>query len=164
VELVADLLAWLEGSELGRAMRASGVWTYGIVNMVHILGVSSLFGAALIIDLRLLGAFRRVPIGVLAGPTVPVATTGFVIAAASGVCMLATNATEYVANPFLLVKFAAIIVGLLNVMALFALPAWRNRRLREPTKRELGQLAAAGFVSLVSWLTAVGAGRMIGYW
>jgi hypothetical protein len=164
VELVADLLAWLEGSALGLAMRGFGVWTYGLVNLVHILGVASLFGSALLIDLRLLGAFRRVPIGVLAGPTVALATTGFVVAAASGVCMLAANATEYVANPFLLVKFAAIIVGLLNAALLFALPAWRNRRLREPTAPERWQLAIAGGISLVSWLTAVGAGRMIGYW
>ena len=38
-------LAWLESSMLGHAMRNSGVWTYGVVNLGHILGVATLFGA-----------------------------------------------------------------------------------------------------------------------
>jgi hypothetical protein len=161
---VSDFLAWLEGSALGHAMRGSGVWTYGVVNLAHILGVSSLFGSVLLLDLRLLGLWRRVPIAILAGPTVPVAAAGFALAAASGVCLLATNATEYRGNPFLLIKFPAIALGLLNVVVLNRLPVWRTRRLREPTAHERRQLTIAGGLSLASWLTAVAAGRMIGYW
>ena len=54
-----DLMSWLEGSALGYAMRHSGPWTYAIVNLAHILGVSSLFGSLVILDLRLLGAWIR---------------------------------------------------------------------------------------------------------
>ena len=43
-----DLMSWLEGSALGYAMRHSGPWTYAIVNLAHILGVSSLFGSLVI--------------------------------------------------------------------------------------------------------------------
>ena len=56
----AALLAWLESSALGHAMRESGVWTYGLVNLTHILGVSSLFGSVLVLDLRLLELWRGV--------------------------------------------------------------------------------------------------------
>ncbi len=145
-------------------MRESGVWTYGLVNLVHILGVASLFGSVLLMDLRLLGAWPRVPIWAVSRPTSRVAATGLLVAGASGACMLATNATEYVGNPFLLIKFAAIALGLVNVVVLRSLPAWRNRRLREPTTRESWHLAIAGGLSLICWLTAVGAGRLIGYW
>ena len=41
------MLAWLEGSALGHAIRDSGVWTYAILNLTHILGVSTLFGSVL---------------------------------------------------------------------------------------------------------------------
>jgi hypothetical protein len=92
---------------------------------------------------------------------VPVAAVGFVVAALSGACLIATNATEYVGNPFLLIKFPAIALGLLNV---HFLPAWKARRTREPSDQERVQLAAAGGVSLACWFTAVSAGRMIGYW
>ena len=43
--MIYEFMAWLQGSALGHAMRESGVWTYGIVNLVHILGVAALFGA-----------------------------------------------------------------------------------------------------------------------
>jgi len=157
-------MAWLEASFLGHVMRSSGVWTYGIVNLIHILGVSALFGSVLALDLRLLGVWPTVPLVTVAGTTVPIARVGFVVAATSGVGLLATKATEYVGNPFLLIKFPAIAIALINVMVIARLPGWQARAVREPSDRERRQLAIAGAVSLLSWLTAVAAGRMIGYW
>ena len=159
-----QILAWLESSMLGHAMRTSGVWTYGLVNLAHILGVSSLFGAVLVLDLRLLGVWRTVPLSSIAGPTVPVATTGFVVAAITGVALLATKATEYAGNPFLLIKLPAIALGVLNVAVLTSRPAWKAMGRRELTSGEHRELTIAGAVSMASWLTAISAGRLIGYW
>jgi hypothetical protein len=157
-------MAWLQASPLGQAMRESGVWTYGLVNLVHILGVASLFGSVLVLDLRLLGFWRKVALRAISGPTVPVAATGFAIAVLSGVCLLATKATEYVGNPFLYIKFPAIGLGILNVVALHCLPSWKEHKMRELSSREEFKLAVIGGVSLLCWLTAISAGRMIGYW
>jgi hypothetical protein len=157
-------MAWLQGSAIGHAMRESGVWMYGVVNLIHILGVAALFGAVLVLDLRLLGLWRSVPLAAISRPTVPVAATGFVIAAISGVGLLATKATEYIGNPFLYIKFPAIGLGILNVVALSSLPAWKQHKTRELSSRERSQLAAFGGISLFCWLTAITAGRMIGYW
>jgi hypothetical protein len=159
-----EFMAWLQGSPLGHAMRESGVWTYGVVNLTHILGVASLFGAILLLDLRLLGVWRNVSLSAIAGPAVPVATTGFAIAAVSGICMLSTNATEYIGNPFLYIKFPAIALGLVNVAALNSMSAWKTRKTREPSLHEQSRLAVVGGISLACWLTAISAGRMIGYW
>lgn len=160
-----DLLVWMEASMLGVWVRESGgVWTYAILNLFHILGVSTLFGSILMLDLRLMRVTRRVPIDALGRISVPLAKTGFAIAAATGVTMLCTNATEYVGNPFLLIKFPAILVGVVNVGIITRLPAWRASGARELTPGENRQLAVMGAVSLASWLTAVAAGRMIGYW
>jgi hypothetical protein len=161
---VNEVLAWLQASALGHAMRSSGVWTYGVVNLTHILGVSSLFGAILVLDLRLLGFWRNVPLASLTRPTIPIAATGFLVAATSGLCMLATNGTEYVGNPFLYIKFPAIGLGLLNVAALEFSPAWNARKTRDLSPKEQSQLKLVGGFSLVCWLTAITAGRMIGYW
>ena len=157
-------MAWLEGSLLGHAMRESGVWTYGIVNLAHILGVASLFGALLVLDLRLLGAWRQVALPDVARPSVPIATAGFALAAASGLCLITTNATEYIGNPFLYIKFPAIVLGLINVAALNFFPAWKERNVRELSSREHFQLSVVGGISLACWLTAISAGRLIGYW
>lgn len=159
-----EFLAWMESSALGVLMRESGVWTYGIVNLGHILGISTLFGSLLILDLHLLGLWRRVPLAALSRATVPVAQVGFVVAAITGISMLSTNGTEYIGNPFLLIKFPAIGLGLINVGVLSRLPAWRARDQRELTHAEHRHLAIAGGLSLACWLTAITAGRMIGYW
>lgn len=145
-------------------MRESGPWTYAIVNLTHVLGIATLFGSILVLDLRLVGIGRRVPLAALSGAVVPVATTGFVIAATTGVGLLATKATEYVGNPFLLIKFPAIALGLLNVAILKRTGAWRAHQLRDLTTTEQRQLALFGGLSLLCWLTAITAGRMIAYW
>jgi len=157
-------MAWLQGSALGHAMRESGVWTYGIVNLVHILGVASLFGSVLLLDLRLLGVWPKVPLPAISEPVVPIAAIAFIVAACSGVCLLATKATEYIGNPFLYIKFPAIVLGLLNVVVLRSATAWREHRTRELSAREQSKLAVIGGISLLCWLTAITAGRMIGYW
>src|SRR5438552_13279596 len=147
-------MSWLQGSLLGHIMRESGVWTYGVVNLVHILGVASLFGAVLILDLRLLGVWRNVALSSITQPTVPIAAGGFAVAAASGLCLLATKATEYVGNPFLYIKFPAIALGILNVVVLNFSSGWKARTARELSSREQSQLAVVGGVSLLCWLTA----------
>src|SRR4029453_7073952 len=106
-------------------MRGSGPWTYAIVNVAHILGVSTLFGSVLVLDLRLLGAWsRRGRIADLSAAVTPVGMTAFVVAIVTGAALLATKATAYVDNPFLLIKFPAIGLGVLNASILNMTPAW----------------------------------------
>jgi len=159
-----DAAKWLQGSALGHFMRESGVWTYAIVNLAHILGVASLFGSVLVLDLRLVGVGRRIPLAALADATVPVAATGFLIAAATGVGLLVTKATEYVGNPFLAIKFPAILLALINVLVISRSEAWRARGQRELSPHEHRRLAVMGGLSLACWLTAIAAGRLIAYW
>jgi len=161
---VNGLLGWMAASALGHFMRESGPWTYAIVNLAHILGVGALFGAVLIIDLRLIGFWRRAPLEVVTHVAVPVAAGGFAIAALSGVGILSANATDYVGNPFFYIKFPAIAIGVLNAALVSVSPAWRASGTRELTSTERRRLAVMGVTSLACWLTAISAGRMIGYW
>ena len=146
-------------------MRESGPWTYAIVNVAHILGVSTLFGSVLVLDLRLLGVGSgRVRIADLSSAVMPVAMIAFGVAIVSGAALLTTKATAYVDNPFLLIKFPAIALGVINAGILTMTPAWREVGLRTLRPGERVQLAIMGGISLICWLTAVTAGRMIGYW
>jgi hypothetical protein len=117
------------------------------------------------LDLRLLGVWtRRVQIADLASAVTPVAMTAFLLAIVTGAALLATKATAYADNPFLLIKFPAIGVGVVNAGILNMTPAWKELRVRALTAGERRQFAIMGGVSLASWLTAITAGRMIGYW
>jgi len=145
-------------------MRESGPWTYAIVNLAHVLGIATLFGSILVLDLRLLGIGRRVPLAGLSLAIAPVAATGFAVAATTGLGLLATKATEYVGNPFLLIKFPAIALGLINVAVVRSTGAWRAQYTRDLRPDERRLLQVLGGISLVCWLTAITAGRMIAYW
>ena len=161
---LAPFFRWLEHSGLGEFTRSLGVWSYGIINLVHILGIILLFGSILILDLRLLGVWRQVPLAQLSRPTTSMAQIGFVLAVSSGIPMLSVKTTDYIGNPFLLIKFPAIALALLNVWLVHRSTAWRAHRERELLPAENRRLAQGAALSLTFWLTAITGGRMIGYW
>jgi hypothetical protein len=160
----AHFLAWLEASPLGAFTRSLGVWSYGVINLVHIIGIIMLFGSILILDLRLLGAWRQIPLAVLSRPTTRMAQIGFVVAVCAGIPMITVKSTDYIGNPFLLIKFPAIALALVNVWLVHRSEAWRAHRVRELMPSERRRLAQGAALSLAFWLTAITSGRMIGYW
>jgi hypothetical protein len=124
---VDALLVLLEGSALGVLIRQAGVWSYALINLGHVAGVAMLFGAVLLLDLRLIGVWPQVPLAAVSIPADRLAQVGFAIAVTAGICMLATNGSEYVGNPLLRIKFAAIGAGLLNT------PVLRGRNRPRPS-------------------------------
>jgi len=161
---LAPFFTWLEHSPLGEFIRSLGVWSYGVINLIHILGIILLFGSILILDLRLLGAWRQIPLPLLSRPTTRMAQIGFVVALCSGIPMITVKSTDYIGNPFLLIKFPAIALALLNVWLVHRTEAWRAHRVRELMPTERNRLKIGAALSLTFWLTAITAGRMIGYW
>ncbi len=116
-----------------------------------------LVGSIVALDLRLLGVWRDIPVATLARPLVTMAAIGLVLAFLTGVSQLSVQATEYAANPFLYIKFGAILVGIVNVGLLRLAGDWTDDRF---TRRR----GVAAIVSLLAWLTALSAGRFIAYW
>jgi len=161
---MAHVFAWLEHSPLGAFTRSLGVWSYGVINLAHILGIILLFGSILILDLRLLGAWRQVPLAVLSRPTTTMAVIGFILAVCSGIPMITVKTTDYIGNPFLFIKFPAIALALVNVWLVHRSPAWQAHFTRDLLPAERRRLARGAAFSLVFWLTAITSGRMIGYW
>jgi len=164
---VTSFLTWLEQSALGHLVRESGPWTYPVINLAHILGIGLLFGSVLTIDLALVSRRRHrsaASLAAVADAAGPVAAAGFLLAACSGIGLLASNGSEYVGNPFLLVKFTAIALGLVNAILVNRSSAWRALRDGAATPADARRLSAMAVVSIVCWTWAIGAGRMIGYW
>ena len=156
-------LAWLEGSALGEFMRA-GRWTYALASLSHVFGIACLFGAIATLDLRLMGAWPRLPISILAKPILTVAGFGLAPALFTGVLLLSTQATEYVANPFLYIKFVALGFGIANIVALHFSSAWRTLEQANASDAGRTRLAIGGAVSLLCWIVTISAGRMIAFW
>lgn len=159
-----DWLAWYEASALADFVRNSGPYTYGIVNLFHVFGIALLFGAIFVLDLRLLGAWKSIPLKSLARPIVPVAGAGLILALGSGVMMFSVQATDYYYNPFFPIKFIALFFGVLNVALLHSSAAWKAIETADSSGAGRMRLAAGGAISLGCWITVITAGRMVGYW
>jgi hypothetical protein len=151
---VDALFEALGGSALAQWLRFSR-WGYAAVNTTHVLGIALLVGAILPLDLRLIGAWRSVPLEPLARVLVPVAATGLLLAMGTGALLFVTRATEYAALNLFFAKIALITAGGVHALSLY---------------RGLGLLSAsparlriAGATSLSLWLSALVCGRLLAF-
>lgn len=160
--MIGEGLAALEATALAGALRDS-VWVYPLINAAHILGVALLVGAVIPLDLRLLGAWRSVPLAPLWRVLTRTAGTGLALAIVCGSLLFITRATEYAASALFISKMMVVALGTANALALrVALPD-DGLRLLPSTGTPPGRLRLAGGVSLATWLTALTLGRLVGY-
>ena len=86
-------------TSLAEAVGASGFgqWAsmsptaYPLANVVHLLGLVMLVGGIGILDLRLAGAFRALPVAPLSRALTPIAIAGLVLMVPSGATMFAAD-------------------------------------------------------------------------
>jgi hypothetical protein len=154
-------LVWLEQSAPAAAMRGS-LWLYPIVEIVHIVGIVLLVGAAFMFDLRLLGLTRRVRVTDMARHLLPRARLGLAIVAPSGALMFAAHATDWGTSPIFRVKLTLIAVAILNTLV------FHGRTVRSVEQWDLHGSSPAGgkiaaLVSLVLWTVTIAAGRLLAY-
>lgn len=153
-------LAAIGASAPAAFLRAS-YWAYPIVNAAHIVGIALLVGTIVVLDARVLGLRRAVPLGDAARLLLPFTLGGLVLAVVAGLALFSVKPLDYAANPAFLVKLALIGLALVNAAALRLRPAWRSA-CEWATPPDLGlKLAAA--LSILLWLSVVLAGRMIAF-
>jgi hypothetical protein len=155
-----DLLALIAQSPLARAMK-SARYVYPIVNAAHILGLSTLFGSILALDLRLLGAFRSIPVQPLARILPPIAAGGLAAAVVTGALLFTVEPQDYARNRAFLAKAAFVLAGILHALYLQSTARWR--RLAHAEGVIGASLRLSALVSLMLWTAAILAGRFIAF-
>lgn len=140
-------------------MRRSAV-AYATVNAAHILGIGLLVGAALPMDLRLLGAFRRVPMVVVVPFLSRVARAGLALAVVTGAMLWSVSPAGYLGNPAFRVKVVMLSGAVALIAVQHANPAFRA--VATGADPALSVRVTAG-LSAVLWLAILGAGRWIGF-
>lgn len=150
------LLAAIEQSAAATALRFSR-WGYAGVNAAHILGIALLVGSIIPMDLRLLGAWPHIPRSQLARVLVPVAICGLCIAICTGLLLFSVRASEYASLMVFWVKMALVIMGAGSAITLHAMHGWW---LADGPQ---AHFARAGALSILCWLGALTAGRLIAF-
>ena len=160
--MIWEWLAVLEATALARGLRDS-VFVYPLVNTAHIIGVALLVGSIIPLDLRLLGAWRSVPLAPLWRVLTRTSAAGLLLAMTFGSLLFITRATEYAASPLFISKMIVVGAATVNALAVRMVAPEQFWRVAATTDKPPRRAQIAGGVSLVAWLTALTLGRLVGY-
>ena len=152
------MLTWLESTKLAVWLAESpSLWGFATVLTLHTAGMVVLVGASWMLDLRLLGINRRVPLSAYRW-VFPAISIGLLVNFVTGVMLFIKNATKWgTAAPFL-VKMLLVIA---SVAVLWPL---RSHVLRNDASTEVsGNLRLLAIASILAWTGAVTAGRLLAY-
>jgi hypothetical protein len=136
---------WVLGSD--------SIWSYPTILTLHTVGLAILVGAAMVVDLRVLGVGGAVPLPSVAR-LYRFVWGGFIVNLASGVVLFVVQAADRAVQPVFYVKLAFIAVA-------FALALGVKRHLIAADGAVRARPLAA--VSLACWIAAIVAGRLMAY-
>ncbi len=151
---------WLDALGLVDWARTSA-HVYPWANVLHVIGVVMLLGAIGVIDLRVLGAWKRLPLVPLSDALTPIAVAGFLLQAASGTILFAADGDALAASGAF--QFKLILLAFVVANAALFRWHWRSaagRDLYAPPPFARASAAA----SLVLWLSIATVGRLIAYY
>lgn len=157
--LAPDWALALQASPPGVLMRAS-ILLYPAANVAHTLALAFLVGPIVLLDLRLLGLGRAVPLVPAARVATRTAAGALVVLIATGALLFVADAGALAVNPMMQAKAVLIVCGLANALSFERL--WRARLpswdARPPAAGRFQALASATL-----WLAVAACGRLIAY-
>ncbi|HEY9237509.1 MAG TPA: hypothetical protein VIP10_01605 [Burkholderiaceae bacterium] len=127
---------------------------YPALEVVHITGIALLVGNLVLLEMRVWGLGRELPLPALARLALTISLCGFGLAAFSGALMFAGNAGELIANRVFVVKMGLLTLAGANAGLFHA---------RDGLTRLDGVARAQTALSLGLWLAVIICGRWIAY-
>ncbi|MCR5871591.1 MULTISPECIES: DUF6644 family protein [unclassified Sphingomonas] len=157
--LLLSAAAWLDAVGIAGWARGSAL-VYPIANTLHLLGLVMLVGGIGVVDLRIAGLWRALPIAPLSRALTPVAIAGLAVMTASGIVLFAADGRALATSDIFFRKLVLIALALVNAVAFRLI--WGDRVAgwsgEVPTAARL-----MAVVSLLLWLAAGTMGRWIAY-
>ena len=154
-----SVLYWLEASWFSTSVQET-TWLFPLYETAHFLGLCILFGSILVVDLRLLGVGRRVPIDAFL-PFIPASLVGFALSLISGLALFASDPFTYWPNLGFRAKMLLLVLGGLNALWFALAERRRMSTLSGIDTEPSAKLSAA--LSLTIWVTVIILGRLLPY-
>src|SRR5215468_6128920 len=122
--MVMELFQWLEHTPIAHAIR-DWRWAYPALETTHYIGLSLLVGGIMLIDLRVLGFFRTLPLRSMIG-LLPFVWVGFIINVTTGSLLFIYGASQFGTNHAFWLKMTFMVLAGLNAFA-FDLAVHRSK-------------------------------------
>lgn len=151
--------AWLDAVGIGPWSRGSAL-VYPIANSLHLLGLVMLVGGIGVVDLRIIGLWRSLPMASLSRALTPIAIAGLALTAVSGAILFAADGTALARSTIFERKLIIIAAALANASAFRLI--WRAH-ITGWASTAPGAARAMAAASLLLWLAAGASGRWIAY-
>ncbi|MDO9284560.1 MAG: hypothetical protein Q7U26_06655 [Aquabacterium sp.] len=129
-------------------------WAYPALEVVHLVGIALLLGNLVLLELRVLGVAKALPLPALARAALAVALCGFGLAAGSGLLMFASQPLELLANRAFTIKMGLLMLAGTNAAMFHA----RGGLQKLDTTARLQTALSLGI-----WLAVLTCGRFIAY-
>ena len=153
---MVTVLSWLESTSIAVWVGGSpSVWAMPTVLTLHTTGLAMLVGASWVLDLRLLGVSRNVPLPAFRW-VFPVVAVGLTVNLLTGVLLFMKNATTLAtALPFL-VKMSLVAASVATLVPIRA-------HVLRGVDVKAGPVRLWAIASILAWTGAVTAGRLLAY-
>lgn len=152
------MLEWLDATPLSIWLKESpSVWSNPMVLTLHTMGLAVLVGACGVLDLRLLGVSRGIPLAAFRWVFRAVAI-GLSVNLVTGVLLFIKNPITWAASVPFLIKMLLVAASVATVVPI------RRFVLSDAANGEVtGRTRGLAVVSIVAWSAAVTAGRLLAY-
>jgi hypothetical protein len=153
------MLVWLESLPISVWVHESpSVWAQPTVLTLHTMGMAVLVGASWVLDLRLLGISRNIPLSAFRWVFRAVAV-GLIVNLVTGVLLFVGRATTWgPAIPFY-IKMCLVVASAATLLPL------RSYVLRSDVDQleVSGRVRLLAIASILAWSSAITAGRLLAY-
>jgi cytochrome bd-type quinol oxidase subunit 1 len=153
-----EVLHWIKDMPLGAAVRESR-WLFAMGETFHFIGLCLMVGGLMIVDLRLLGYIRRIPMRA-ALAFLPFVIIGFLINLATGIEFFVTDPFMYWPNPAFKLKMFFVLLAGLNALVFTVMDHRRVLTLKDDEETGTFTKVTAG-LSLTLWFCVILLGRLL---
>lgn len=155
-----ETLIWIESCWIGVMVRDIA-WVFPALETLHFMGLCVLFGSLMVVDLRLLGIARFMPMGP-AMSFIPIAIGAFCVNVVTGIGFFCADPFTYYPNLAFRIKMFLILLAGLNALWFQFVESPRLKSLPPGTDTGLTVKFVAA-LSLLLWLGVIIMGRLIPY-
>jgi len=158
--ILAPLAMWIRHSGLHEFMAASPA-AFTAAETLHFMGLTVLFGALLVIDLRGMGFYKRLSL-VEVHKLVPFAIGAFIVNLITGIMFIFSNPYAYFGNIAFGIKCVLIVLAGINALV-FEFAVFRPLHAGKPGIDGGAVVKISSALSLLFWAGVLIGGRLIPY-